>query len=288
MSSLLIFGYGYTARFFVQSVQSDFTDIDGTTRRPPVQQQGVVRLLRFDGSDVDPDLHKVVLAADAILVSVPPDEHGDPVLDSFSDLLRENKKLRWLGYLSTVGVYGDHCGGWVDEKTPLDPRNERSKRRVQAEQAWLDLGQEAQLPVHLFRLSGIYGPGQNALVNLKQGTAKRIIKQGQVFNRIHVADIARILRASWQKPQPLSIYNVSDDEPSPPQEIVEYAAQKMGVPLPAAIAFEHATLSPMAMRFYAENKRVSNALIKQALGVTLCYPTYREGLDALYAAGDGR
>jgi nucleoside-diphosphate-sugar epimerase len=293
MSTLLIFGYGYTARFFAQAMQSDFSQIIGTTRQPQAQQHDRVKLLRFAGVETDPALQSAVRDAEAILVSIPPDDQGDPVLHVFSDLLRKNKKLRWLGYLSTVGVYGDHQGGWVNEQTPLAPRSDRSRRRVEAEQAWLDLGQEAGLPVHLFRLAGIYGPGKNALVNLRQGTAKRIIKPNQVFNRIHVADIARVLKASWQNPQPWSLYNVSDDAPSPPQEVIEYAAQKMSVPLPAAIPFETATLSPMALSpmarsFYAENKRVSNALMKQALGVTLSYPSYREGLDALYAAGEGR
>lgn len=288
MSSLLVFGYGYSARQFVEAVKHEFTIFIGTTRRPQIKKAGLVDLLRFDGVDSDPVLHQAVMEAEAVLVSVPPDERGDPVLDAFSDLLGQNKKLRWLGYLSTVGVYGDHQGAWVDERTPLYPQSERSKRRVEAEQAWLDLGQQVGLPVHVFRLSGIYGPGQNALVNLQQGTAKRVIKQGQVFNRIHVEDIAAVLKASLHKPQPQAIYNVSDDEPSPPQDVVAYAAQKSGYPLPPEIPFEKANLSPMAVSFYGENKRVSNALIKEVLGVTLAYPTYRQGIDALYAAGEGR
>ena len=288
MSSLVVFGYGYSARSFVEAVQSDFTECYGTTRKPQSKKDGAVTLLRFDGVDADPVLHRVVSEAAADLVSVPPDDRGDPVLDAFSDLLAQNKTLRWLGYLSSVGVYGDHQGAWVNEHTPLYPQNTRSKRRVEAEQAWLDLGQDAGLPVHLFRLAGIYGPGQNALVNLRQGTAKRVIKQGQVFNRIHVADIATVLQASWHNPQPEAIYNVSDDEPAPPQDVIDFAAQKMGLPPPPAIPFEKANLSPMAASFYGENKRVSNALIKEALGVKLAYPSYREGLAALYAAGEGQ
>jgi nucleoside-diphosphate-sugar epimerase len=288
MSSLLVFGYGYTARHFVEAVKDEFTTFIGTTRRPQTKKSGLVDLLRFDGVDADPVLHQAVMEADAVLVSVPPDERGDLVLDAFSDLLAQNQNLRWLGYLSTVGVYGDHQGAWVDERTPLYPHSERSKRRVEAEQAWLDLGQQAGLPVHVFRLAGIYGPGQNALVNLQQGTAKRVIKEGQVFNRIHVEDIVAVLKASLQKPHAQAIYNVSDDEPSPPQDVVAYAAQKSGYPLPPEMPFEKANLSPMALSFYGENKRVSNALIKEALGVTLAYPTYRQGIDALYAAGEGR
>ena len=288
MSSLLIFGYGYTARRFVQAVHADFTEFYGTTRRLHAKNDGAVTLLRFDGVDADPVLRQVVLEAKAILVSVPPDARGDPVLDAFSDLLAQNKNLRWLGYLSSVGVYGDHQGAWVDEYAPLYPVSERSKRRVEAEQSWLDLGQDAGIPVHLFRLAGIYGPGQNALVNLKQGTAKRVIKENQVFNRIHVDDIAAVLRASLYNPQPEAIYNVSDDEPSPPQDVVDFAAQKMGLALPPTVAFEKAHLSPMALSFYGENKRVSNGLIKEALGVKLNYPTYREGIAALYAAGEGQ
>ena len=288
MSSLLIFGYGYTARHFVQAVRQDFTTCFGTTRKPQGKSDALVSLLRFDGVDADPVLHQAVSEATAVLVSVPPDERGDPVLDAFSDLLSTNKNLRWLGYLSTVGVYGDHQGGWVDEHAPLYPQNERSRRRVEAEQAWLDLGQDAGLPVHIFRLAGIYGPGQNALVNIKNGTAKRVIKEGQVFNRIHVADIAAVLCASLQNPHPEAIYNVTDNEPAPPQDVIAYAAQKMGVDLPPAYAFDKAGLSPMAMSFYAENKRVSNRLIRQELGVSHAYPTYREGLDALHAAGEGQ
>ena len=286
MSSLLIFGYGYTARFFVRAVQDDFKTFLGTTRRQLVKKEGAVSLLRFDGVDADPVLHEAVMQAEAVLVSVPPDERGDPVLDSFADLLAGNKNLRWLGYLSSVGVYGDHQGAWVDEHAPLYPQNDRSRRRVEAEQAWLDLGLDAGVAVHVFRLAGIYGPGQNALVNIRNGNAKRIIKEGQVFNRIHVEDIARVLRASLHAPQPEAIYNVSDDEPAPPQDVVTYAALKMGVDLPPAYPFEKAPLSPMALSFYGENKRVSNALIKQELGVSLAYPTYRQGLDALYAAGE--
>ena len=288
MSSLLIFGYGYTARYFVDAVASEFTTISGTTRKARHNRSERVRLLQFDGVDRDPVLHEAVMQAEAVLVSVPPDERGDPVLDAFSDLLAANKNLRWLGYLSSVGVYGDHQGAWVDEHAPLSPHTDRSRRRVEAEQAWLDLGQDAGVPVHLFRLAGIYGPGQNALVNLKNGTAKRILKDGQVFNRIHVADIATVLRASLHNPHPEAIYNVSDDEPAPPQDVVTYAAQKMAVPLPPAYPYDKAGLSAMALSFYGENKRVSNALIKQELGVTLTYPTYREGIDALYAAGEGR
>lgn len=288
MSSLLIFGYGYTARYFVDAVASEFTTILGTTRKARHNPSERVRLLQFDGVDRDPVLHEAVMQAEAVLVSVPPDERGDPVLDAFSDLLAANKNLRWLGYLSSVGVYGDHQGAWVDEHAPLYPHTDRSRRRVEAEQAWLDLGQDTGVPVHLFRLAGIYGPGQNALVNLKNGTAKRILKEGQVFNRIHVADIAAVLRASLHNPHPEAIYNVSDDEPAPPQDVVTYAAQTMSVPLPPAYPYDKAGLSAMALSFYGENKRVSNALIKQELGVTLTYPTYREGIDALYATGEGR
>ena len=288
MSSLLVFGYGYTARYFVGAVQTDFKTFYGTTRRSHPKSEGQVTLLRFDGVDVDPVLHEAVLNAHAVLVSIPPDERGDPVLDAFSDLLAANKQVRWIGYLSSVGVYGDHQGAWVDEHAPLYPQNEQSKRRVEAEQSWLDWGQETGVPVHIFRLAGIYGPGQNALINLKQGTAKRIMKDGQIFNRIHVEDIATILRASLHHPDPEAIYNVCDDEPSPAHEVVTYAAEKLGVPVPPAVPFEKAALSPMALRFYSENKRVSNALIKQDLGVELAYPTYRHGIDSLLKAGEGR
>ena len=185
--------------------------------------------------------------------------------------------LAWIGYLGTTAVYGDRQGGWVDEETPIEPTLARADRRARAEAAWLKSG----LPVHIFRLAGIYGPGRNAFVNLKDGTARRIVKPGQVFSRIHVEDIATVLEASIARPRPGAIYNVCDDEPAPPQDVVAHAAELMGVAPPPEQPYETADLSPMARTFYKDNRRVRNERIKRELGVRLAYPTYREGLAAL-------
>ncbi len=189
--------------------------------------------------------------------------------------------MKWVGYLSTTGVYGDRGGDWVDEDSPLEPTTARGQRRLEAERSWLRLHSDFGLPVHLFRLAGIYGPGRNTLLNVRDGSAKRIIKPGQIFSRIHVEDIAGVLAASIAKPNPGRAYNVCDDEPCPPQEVVAFAADLLGLPLPPEIPFEQAELSPMAKSFYADSKRVSNRRIKTELGYKLIYPNYRDGLRAL-------
>ncbi|WP_371679619.1 SDR family oxidoreductase [Microvirga sp. KLBC 81] len=196
-------------------------------------------------------------------------------------------RLRWIGYLSTVGVYGDAQGAWVDENTPTQPVNERSRHRVTAEGQWLAFGKRGSVAVQIFRLAGIYGPGRNALRKVADGTARRIIKPGQVFNRIHTADIAQVLMASIEHPSRSAIYNVADDEPGPPQDVITYAARLLGLEPPPEVSFEAATLNAMARSFYRDNKRVRNVRIKDELGVRLRFPTYREGLDALYASGEG-
>ena len=210
-----------------------------------------------------------------VLSSIAPDEAGDPVLDRHGPDLGE---ASWIGWLGTTAVYGDRQGGWVDEDTAIEPTLARADRRARAEAAWLASG----LPVHIFRLAGIYGPGRNAFVNLKDGTARRIVKPGQVFSRIHVEDIATVLEASIARPRPGAVYNVCDDEPAPPdQVVVTYAAELLGVEPPPAQPYETAELSPMARTFYRDNRRVRNDRIKDELGVRLAYPSYREGLAAL-------
>jgi nucleoside-diphosphate-sugar epimerase len=211
-----------------------------------------------------------------LLMSVPPDERGDAIALTFEEEIKA-LSLSWAGYLSTTGVYGDRDGDWVDETSPLTPATARGQRRLLAEQQW----QALDLPLHIFRLAGIYGPGRNQLVSLREGTAKRIIKPGQVFSRIHVDDIAQVLAASIARPAPGTAYNVCDNEPAPPQEVVTFAAELLGITPPPEIAFEDADLSPMAKSFYSESKRVSNARLRNELGVELKYPTYREGLRAL-------
>ena len=189
--------------------------------------------------------------------------------------------LDWVGYLSTVGVYGNSAGAVVDESAQPHPNNERTRARVVAESAWLALGEEMGRPAQVFRLAGIYGPGRSALDKLRAGTARRIVKPGQVFNRIHVEDIASVLEASIARPRAGAIYNVADDEPAPPEDVVTYAAELLGIEPPPEVPFEEADLTPMARSFYGDSRRISNALIKSELGVRLAYPNYREGLKAL-------
>lgn len=223
-----------------------------------------------------------------LLASVPPDADGDPVLRAHGDDILDTRGLTWIGYLSTTGVYGDRAGGWVDETSVRDASTGRGRRRVMAEDGWQALGQRCGVAVHLFRLAGIYGPGRNQLKSLAEGTAKRIDKPGQVFSRIHVDDIAAVLAAAATSGLGSRAFNVCDDEPAPPAEVVAYAAELLGVAPPPMVPFEDADLSPMGRSFYSESKRVSNAALKDVLGVRLAYPSYREGLAALAAAGEGR
>lgn len=279
MNHLLCFGFGFSAKTFVAQLDKRRWKISATNRGPEgiaeIDAQGF-RGLPFD--------RKLQIAPDVthLLISAPPDEHGDPVLRLFREQLqRLSRQLQWVGYLSTTGVYGYRGGEWVDEGSPLEPNTARGHRRLEAEQNWLKLHKDSGLPVHLFRLAGIYGPGRNQLLTVLNGSAKRIIKPGQIFSRIHVEDIAGVLAASMAKPNPGRAYNVCDDEPCPPQEVVEYAANLLGLPLPPEIPFEKAELSAMAKSFYADSKRVSNQRIKNELGYKLLYPNYREGLLAL-------
>ncbi len=279
---LFCFGLGYSARALIallRHTQPGVWRFSGTQRVLAATEDGI-DLQLFDGSAplFQPD---ALLAADHVLVSVPPDRAGDPVLRQCHALLARHRNLKWLGYLSTTGVYGDRAGDWVDETAAVAPSHERGRRRAEAEAGWLDLGRQHSLPVHLFRLAGIYGPGRKALGRLQQGKAHRAVKPGQVFSRIHVEDLAGILAASMARPNPGAAYNVADDEPAPPQDVVAHAASLLGLEPPPEIPLEQAGLSPMALSFYAESKRVANGRIKRELGVSLRYPTYREGLAAL-------
>jgi hypothetical protein len=288
--NLFVFGLGYSATHFIKAYKDRFAHVAGT-----VTSQDKAGALASKGIDAcvfapgrsDPTIETNLQAANALLVSIPPDEEGDPVLARFVGAIGSAPRLFWIGYLSTIGVYGDHCGDWVDETTPPTPISERSKERLAAENAWLDLGARSGKAVHIFRIAGIYGPARNALKQLADGTAKRIVKPGQVFNRIHVTDIAAVLMASIEHPRPGAIYNLADDEPAPAQDVVAYAADLAGVPPPPEVPFAEAGLGPMAASFYDESKRVSNRLIKDELGVRLRHSTYREGLTALRAAGEG-
>ncbi|WP_315833819.1 SDR family oxidoreductase [Bradyrhizobium prioriisuperbiae] len=287
---LFIFGLGYSAHYVAQHLAAGGAQVVGTVRTQAkadlVAQSGASARV-FAGGGRDAALAFDLAESDAVLISVPPDGQEDPVLRAYADDLAKASRLRWIGYLSTVGVYGDHEGAWVDETTVPTPTDGRSRNRLVVEQQWLALGQAHRIPVQIFRLSGIYGPGRNQLVQLAEGKARRIIKPGQVFNRIHVDDIAQMVAASLNKPRSGAIYNGADNEPAPPQDVVSFAAALCGVEPPPEIAFEDAELTPMGRSFFMETKRVRNRLLLDELGVTLRYPTYREGLTALRAAGDG-
>lgn len=282
---VMCFGFGFSARALARLLKLKCTvtviywRITGTSRN----DQGVAEImaqgfeaLRFDAFDDLPD------DVTHVVSSVPPSDAGDPVLLRFGEsLAKKAKQIEWCAYLSTTGVYGDHGGAWVDEETPLTPNTERGAKRVAAEAAWLDLHHRHGLPVHVFRLAGIYGPGRNVLENLKAGTAKRVIKPGQVFSRIHVDDIAGVLLASMKNPRPGAAYNVADDKPCPPQDVVAYGAALLRITPPPEIPFSEAALSPMGASFFADSKRVRNAKVKRELGHVFKYPSYREGLKAL-------
>ena len=281
--NLLIFGYGYTARHLVAALTPAPGTLRVTTRSAAkaaeLTEQGLVARV-FPGTDMAEDLSW----ASHVLITAGPEGGRDPVLaQARAAIAAQAGRLTWVGYLSTTGVYGDHQGGWVDETTPLTPSTARGHARVAAEAEWLDLFQSHGLPLHIFRLAGIYGPGRGPFEKVRDGTARRIIKPGQVFSRTHVEDIAQVLIASMARPDPGAIYNVCDDDPAPPQDVIAHAATLLGVPLPKEVPFETADLSPMAASFYAESKRVDNSRIKQDLGVRLRYPDYRAGLAAILA-----
>lgn len=278
--TLISFGHGYSARALAKRLLPQGWVIYGTTRKPEkaeaLKAEGVVPVLWPDG-----DLAGAFAAASHILASAGPDEAGDPVLARYEAEIRAiAPQLEWAGYLSTTGVYGDHRGGWVDESAPLTPATKRGQLRVAAENQWRAID---GLPLHIFRLAGIYGPGRGPFEKVRQGTARRIVKPGQVFSRIHVDDIARVLEASIDRPNPGAAYNVCDDDPAPPEDVIAHAAELLGLPVPPEVPFEEAEMSAMARSFYAESKKVDNRRIREELGVDLLYPDYRAGLKALLA-----
>lgn len=278
MKTLLSIGHGYSARALARLLLPAGWRIIATTR-----SAAKADMLRAEG--VEPIIWTggplPLAEATHLLTSVAPDGAGDPVLAAQRSAIAAAQHLEWVGYLSTVGVYGDHGGGWVDEETPLTPSTTRGVQRVAAEAAWQALG----LPVHIFRLAGIYGPGRGPFEKVRDGTARLILKPGQVFSRIHVEDIAQVLAASIAHPNPGRVYNVCDDEPSPPEDVLAYAAELLGLPRPPEVPFDPSQMTPMAASFYAENKRVRNDRIKTELGVSLRYPDYRSGLEAMLQAG---
>ena len=295
-TDLFCFGLGYTARHFVAEFADRFDPIAGTVRDRDaavrIAREGIagkeIAALAFDGAAAAPEIAARLAASDAVLVSVPPDGAGDPVLRCCAAALAAAPRLHTIVYLSTIGVYGDHGGGWVDEGSAVDAASERSRARLDAERGWTALAARAGRALAILRLSGIYGPGRNALVQVANATARRIVKPGQVFNRIHVSDIAQAISAALARRSD-GVFNVTDDEATPPGEPILFAADLLGVPPPPEVPFERAaaTMTPLALSFYAESRRVHNDKMKRELGVRLRYPTYREGLRALLVAGEG-
>ena len=286
---LMILGLGYTAGRYLQLRGARFTataTVTSAERARLLSRPGLDALV-FSPEARDPRVAEAVRASELALVSIPPDASGDPTLAAFGEDFARAPDLRALVYLSTVGVYGDHGGAWVDETTPCRPVNARGAWRLAAEAAWRDFGARAGKPVHVLRLAGIYGPGQNALTQVRNGTARRIVKPGQVFNRIHVDDIGAAIDACFAHRGEGGIWNVSDDEPAPAQDVVSFAAELLGVEPPLLVPFDQANLSPMARSFYAECKRVRNDALKRDLGASLAYPNYRDGLRSLLIAPDG-
>ncbi|KQS81617.1 NAD(P)-dependent oxidoreductase [Rhizobium sp. Leaf384] len=281
---VLILGAGFSGAAIARRLLPSATSVAGTTRSPERQQalsdMGLDALI-YDGETLSAELLSVMGRATHLVQSIAPGKAGDPLMrPGTPSLSRLMPNLSWVAYLSTVGVYGDHKGAWVTEDTPLDPVSTRSLERVEAEEAWLGYGRSVGIPVAVLRLSGIYGPGRNGFCNLANGTARRLVKPGQVFNRIRVEDIAGAVAFLGENGMG-GVFNVTDDEPAPPQDVVLEAARLMGVTPPPEMAFETADLSPMARTFYAENKRVSNAKLR-ASGYTFLHPDYRQSLQQMW------
>lgn len=284
MSALVVFGCGYTGSAYVRQFASGFSVCLGSTRlesrTDDIAEVGARPFLFDSGKMRQFPLPALPEGAD-VLVSIAPGAAGDPVLTHIAGTLA-GVRPRWIGYLSTVGVYGDHGGAWVNEQSELRPVSQRSVQRVAAELQWQEFAGNFGFPLSILRLSGIYGPRRNPFLNLRDGTARRLIKPGQVFNRIHVADIAKTIEAA-RLTRFDGLINVTDNEPAPPQDVVTFAAKLMDVQPPAAQDFETAELTPMARSFYGENKRVANRVLRETLGVTLDYPDYRAALAKMWA-----
>jgi dTDP-4-dehydrorhamnose reductase len=289
---LFAFGLGYCARYFIAHSQGVFESVAGTVResgKTDALAGENIEAFVFGPEHEDPAIADRVASADVILVSIPPGISSDPVLARYGHRIAHLPRKQKIIYLSTIGVYGDRRGEWVDETTVPVPGTARGIARLQVEKAWAAIGQESGKAVYILRLAGIYGPGRNVLLDLKAGTARRIAKRGQIFNRIHVEDISRAIRAAALGYEGGGdIFNVNDDAPAPPQDVIAFAAMLMGIEPPPEEPFESADLSPLARSFYSENRRVSNRKMKDRLGVKLAYPTYRVGLEALWEAGEGR
>lgn len=285
---LFCFGYGYCCEHLTQALQPEGRwHIAGTTRdqekkRFMTQAHIEAHIFHADQPLLDP--HRILRNVTHLLISTPPNDAGDPVFNIHGDDIRAMPNLQWLGYLSSTNAYGDRDGGWVDEDTPTRPTSQRGTRRARAEEQWMSLYKEDGVPVHIFRLAGIYGPGRSALDSVRAGVSRRIDKPGHAFSRVHVDDIVNVLRASLAKPNPGRIYNVCDDNAAPSHELIKYACELLGLPVPPLMPYAEADLAPITRSFYADNKRISNERIKSELGITLKHPDYRSGLDACLEA----
>lgn len=281
---LFIFGYGFSASAIARELKPHCDWIAGTTRSSHkldgLREDGVDPFL-FDGTTATAEITDKLATATHVLLSIAPDAHGDPAMRCFEDVLASSKALEWIGYLSTVGVYGNHDGAWVSEETECKPVSRRSVQRVAAEEAWQEFAHKINRPLGIYRLAGIYGPGRNQMIKLAEGTCRAINKPGQVFNRIHVDDIALALsKAAKQTHQ--GILNVCDDEPAPPQEVIAFCAQLMGLPPLEEIEFDKADMTPMARSFYGENKRCDNKKLHALIGGEMRYPTYRDAFRSMW------
>lgn len=282
---LFVFGLGYSAQYLTRKLLSEGWQVSATVRSPEKAQDMAdlgVKLYQFDGEAPVEGFAEILKSVTHVLSSVPPRKtEADVVLKWHFEDLAQASHLEWVGYLSTTGVYGNRDGGWVDEDSDQLPTGPRGQARVDGEAAWFKLWHDHQIPTHTFRLAGIYGPTRNAIETVRQGRGRRVHKKGQVFSRIHVDDITDILAASIAKPNGGQAYNCCDDNPAPPQEVIEFACELLGVEKPPLLDFETADLSPMARSFYGDNKRVSNERIKEELGIKLKWPDYHEALRAL-------
>ena len=285
LKNLFCFGLGFTGSFLAGKLQTDGWGVSGTCRevdRTALLASGGLKVFIYNGDQVAPDLIAALKRASHILVTIPPRSDGeDRVLEHFGEIIKASSRLKWLGYLSTTGVYGNRNGEWVDEASELKPTFDHQKRRAEVEQRWMTMAREQGAPVHIFRLAGIYGPGRNLIERVRQGKVKRIDQPGLVFNRVHVADVAQTLIASMNHPSPGSVYNVADDLPSAPAEAAAYACQLLGVDVPPLMSLQEAELSEMGRSFYLTHKRVSNRKIKREPAIQLLYPDYQKGLQAI-------
>ncbi|MFA7306329.1 MAG: SDR family oxidoreductase [Hyphomicrobium sp.] len=284
MNRLFCFGLGYSAGVLSRRLSEKGWSISGTATtsdKAELLKQNGYEAFVFDGRTRDPAIVEALGKATHVLLSIPPGDDGDPAFRIYGRDIASSPSISWIGYFSSISVYGDSKGEWVDETTPPEPVTERGKRRLDAENAWVELGRESGKTIIVLRLPGIYGPGRSAIDQLRAGKARRIFKPGQVTNRVHVDDIATTTEATLGLPAGIHVFNVTDDLPAPPQDVIAYGAEILGMPCPPATDPSDASLSPMARSFYAESKKVSNNRMKDELGVKLAYSTYIEGLKAI-------